>query len=311
MPDKNKKFTTVKRTQRPHSTEAVPRRTIVNPFVSIKAKEPLEVKVSCSPINDNSDGSSRFSRSISFRLNSTPSTPSTPTRNEIEQSFKSEIYWNCNLANQIARLPTKVHVDLSHWHLIDQDIPLIIKEIIVDRQCAELWLYDNQLTSHGASLLALGLINNTTLKSIDLSFNQISDLGVWALTQMLLPSRYSSITILYLTKNGITDQGAKYLADILTTNQTLAELWLSNNQISNYGVKSLAQAMATRNRTLKFLSLSMNPLITDQCIDVLMDMLAKTSTLKKLWMKDCNLNETAKSQLRTYAASRGRAKIEL
>ena len=300
-----------RRTLRHHSSGPLPRRVIASTLLSpsFPKREQVDIKIHLSPLTEEHPTSASFSRSISFRLNSS-SSPVTVT-NDLDSQFKSEIYYNGQLTKKITQLAPKLHVDLSRWHLIDQDIPIIIKDIILAQKCTELWLYNNELTAHGASLLALGLINNSSLTSLDLSFNHISDLGVWALTQVLLPDRCSSIRILFLSKNGITDQGVIYLAEMLKTNQTVTELWLSNNEISNQGVKHLSTALIDHNRTLKFLSLSMNQLITDLCLDGVISMLEKNPTLKKLWIKDCHLSDTGKTRLKTHSQEKRKAIIEL
>jgi len=155
------------------------------------------------------------------------------------------------------------------------------------------------------------LTNNSTLTSLDLSFNQISDLGVRSLTQVLLPNQNSSLKILYLSKNGISDDGAKYLSEMLQTNQTLTELWLSNNEIGNRGVKQLANVLAKYNKTLKLLSLSTNIFITDLSIDYLIEMIEQNQTLKNIWINDCNLTEQGKIKLREKANQKSKFQIKL
>lgn len=301
----------LKRVLRHHSLGPSSRRvTIRSPPTSPKStrREQLDIKIQVSPLQENRQSSNSFTRSISFRLNSPSAVLVTPSP---DPPFKSEIYYNGQLEKKITQLAPQLHVDLSHWHLIDRDIPVIIKEILLARKCTELWLYNNEFTAHGAALLALGLIKNSSLISLDLSFNKIGDLGVWAFSQLLLPDRFSSIRILYLSKNAISNQGAMYLAEMLKTNQTLTELWLSNNEIGNEGVEHLASALADHNRKLKFLSLSMNRLINDLSLDAIISMLEKNPTLKKLWMKDCHLTNEGKDRLKTYSQEKQKATIEL
>jgi len=59
------------------------------------------------------------------------------------------------------------------------------------------------------------------------------------------------VATLYLGGNGITDVGAKALAEALTVNSSLEELDLAYNEIGDTDAKSLAEALTT-NTSLKF-----------------------------------------------------------
>ncbi|CAF3398155.1 unnamed protein product [Rotaria sp. Silwood1] len=261
---------------------------------------------------NNVESTSSHSQSISFRLNPITSTISSlPENNNNNKTFKSEIYFNPTLKEKIIQLEPKLHADLSYCHLINADISIVVNEIIIDKKFTELWLHGNEITSHGASILASGLINNSKLKSLDFSFNPISDLGVHSLSQALLPHQNSSLKILYLSKNNISNNGVIYLSEMLKINRTLNELWLSNNDIGDEGVKLLANVLAYYNKTLKILSLSMNRLITDSSIDYLIEMFENNRTLKQLWINDCNLSEHGKMKLSEKAHQKRKFKIEL
>jgi len=250
-----------------------------------------------------------FSQTITFRLNPRRSSPS---RNEIEnKNLTSKIYFNPKLAEKINQFKPKLHVDLSYCFLTDSDLSIITNQLIIEKKCTELWLYGNNITSKGITILASSLINNSTLKSLDLSFNQISNLGVRLLSEVLIPNQYCSLKILYLSKNMISDDGIKYLSSMLEINQTLTDLWLSNNEISNEGIKQLANALIYHNKTLKFLSISMNLFITDLCIDYLIEIFEHNQTLKILWITDCNLTEQGKIKLQQIADQKKKLKIHL
>jgi len=81
---------------------------------------------------------------------------------------------------------------------------------------------------------------------------------------------------------------------MLKTNRTLTWLWLTGNEISNDGIKYLSNILADYNLTLEWLFLNSNKLINDSCIDDLIHMLKRNNTLKTLYLNNCNLSETAK-----------------
>ena len=264
-------------------------------------REQLEIKVHRTLVSDEAEPARPCTQSVLFRLNSTPS-PS-PV-GEIIPRFKSELYYNPRLKEKITQFEPKLHVDLSCCCLVDDDLAMIVKQIILEKKCTELWLYRNKLTTNGMPLLASSLIDNSTLKCLDLSFNRIGDLGVLTLADIPLPAHHSSLTILYLSHAGVSDDGAKHLSEMLKSNVTLVELWLSDNEIGDGGVQSLAQVLACQNTTLKFLSLSMNSSVTDSSIDALLLMFAKNRTLKSFWLTDCGLTEAGKAKLREKSAGK-------
>ena len=54
----------------------------------------------------------------------------------------------------------------------------------------------------------------------------------------------------------ITDQGVKYLSQMLKTNHTLTQLWLGFNHISDDGVKLLMNILTYHNKTLQVFIIS-------------------------------------------------------
>ncbi|CAF1552967.1 unnamed protein product [Rotaria sp. Silwood1] len=252
------------------------------------------------------DSLSPRSRSRSISVEFKPIIPTTENKR-----FITEIYRNKKLEEELALIKPKTCADLSYWNITDDDMLMIIKQIIKNKQCIELRLYGNQITSQGISLLISSLTNNSILKSLDLSYNHISDTGVYFLSQVLLPNHYSSLEILHLNKNGISNDGIHCLSEMLRTNQTLTELWLSDNEIGNQGVKLLANILINYNRKLKVLVLSFNIFITDASIDYFLQMLEHNQTLEQLSINNCNLSEMSKMKLQEKANRKKIFKIEL
>jgi len=97
-------------------------------------------------------------------------------------------------------------------------------------------------------------------KTINLNFEEIGDEGAEELANGL---KHSSVTQLYLVKNGISDYGAQKLADALHVNKSLTSLYLTDNQIGDDGITALAQLMAES--SLKTLTLSCCPISSRGC----------------------------------------------
>jgi Ran GTPase-activating protein (RanGAP) involved in mRNA processing and transport len=119
-----------------------------------------------------------------------------------------------------------------------------------------------------------------------------------------LSLKNSSLKRINLAANGITDEGAQCLAEMLMTNKTLVELGLSFNQIGDRGVELLANALAHYNSSLEELTLFSNKLISDLSVDPLIEMLTHNRTLKEFWLSDCNLSTTGKAKLRKSGKSK-------
>jgi Ran GTPase-activating protein (RanGAP) involved in mRNA processing and transport len=188
-------------------------------------------------------------------------------------------------------------MNLSQEQLIDHDIPIIIEQAIINKQCTILDLTGNDITSEGAILLADALNNNSTLKELILYNNRIGDKGVRALA-LELSINNSTLKTLNLGFNDITDDGAQHLAQMLKTNRTLTHLWLQQNHIGDRGIQLLAGVLARQNWSLQFLNLFSNKFSSDLSVTALIDMLQLNQSLQKLDIDDCNLTDTSEVKLR-------------
>ncbi|CAF1294455.1 unnamed protein product [Adineta steineri] len=204
---------------------------------------------------------------------------------------------NKQLIEQLIDKCDSSNINLLHQNLTDFDISTVINAAIFKKKCNELRLGYNNITCEGIKILVDALRNNTSLERLNLFANQISDQGVYYLTEMLLLNNFK-LKILFIGQNQITDKGVEYLSEMLKTNTILTHLGLSNNKISDQGVILLANALMNHNKTLKELYLWGNQSIGDNCIDALADMLVYNRTLNKLILFDCNLSELSKERLK-------------
>lgn len=210
---------------------------------------------------------------------------------------------NQQLEQQIAQVGTHSEVDLDQHQVNDQDMEIVVREAIINKQCTQLLLRENQITPIGAAVLADALRNNNTLEELHLTHNQISDKGVQALAQALGINN-NTITQLALGWNKITDTGAKYLAEMLKTNTKLLRIGLLHNEIGDQGVRVLARVLETHNKTLQGLSLDENTLVSDSSVDSLVDMIKRNQSLKELLVNGCGLSQKGIKRLRKAAATK-------
>ena len=209
-------------------------------------------------------------------------------------------YHNDDLEQNINKCPSN-KIDLTGQELTDQDMRIVVNQAILAKSCVILDLTSNTITQYGVRILAVGLRNNKYLEELNISYNAISDSGVCHLVSTI---NSSALKRLDLTENDISNEGAKYIAEILATNTSLLQLFLSENQIGNYGMKLLANVLLQRNANLEILNLSANTNVDDESIDSLTDMLEHNRALKKLDLRYTGFSKSGEKRLRTVANSK-------
>jgi Ran GTPase-activating protein (RanGAP) involved in mRNA processing and transport len=213
-----------------------------------------------------------------------------------ESGDYNSAYWNCKLEQLISENNFSSSMNFSQEQLIDQDIPIIIEQALIHKQCTILDLTGNEITFEGADLLAHALNNNTTLIELILYNNRLSDKGIRFLA-LELSINNSTLKKLNLGFNDITDDGAQHLAQMLKTNRTLIHLCLQQNHIGDRGVQLLAGVLARQNWTLELLNLFSNKFLSDGSIPVLSNMLQLNQSLQKLDIRDCNVTDIGEAKL--------------
>jgi Ran GTPase-activating protein (RanGAP) involved in mRNA processing and transport len=114
-----------------------------------------------------------------------------------------------------------------------------------------------------------------------------------------------------LHSNNITDEGVEYLAEMLKINTTIVHLGLGFNQISDRGVQLLANTIIYFNAYLQWLSLSSNRLVGDMSVASLMEMFTSSSSIKTLWLNDCDLSKNAAARLKEKVAMNDNFYLEI
>ena len=162
-----------------------------------------------------------------------------------------------------------------------------------------------------AMALAQGLIDNTSVKVLDLSCNQLGSKGVMLLCESLKGNKY--IQSLFLNSNNISSDGAYAVADLLIDEKCcLMEVHLAWNLICNTGLNSIFTALAMSNTKLKFIDLAYN-FMDISVLHSLRRMLEKNRTLKYLSLNDLHrFNERAVESLApSFAANSSLKMVDL
>jgi Leucine-rich repeat (LRR) protein len=121
-----------------------------------------------------------------------------------------------------------------------------------DSTLTSLSLISDQISDEGAKALAEVIEKNTTLTSLNLGWNEINAEGAKALVEVIVKN--TSLRALYLGHNQISDEGAKTITEVLAKNRTLTELCLYGNPISDAGAQAIVQALE-KNTSLSSLGL--------------------------------------------------------
>ncbi|CAF1419528.1 unnamed protein product [Adineta ricciae] len=184
-------------------------------------------------------------------------------------------------------------INLIDLRLNDYDIPFIIRQAIVNKQCSVLNLSNNFIKSHGIELLANALRSNLILKRLCLKGNQINCKGVDHLQHALLIN--NTLEVLDLESNCIADLGAQSLAEVIRYNRTLKDLHIGYNNIEHRGIEVLFNAMDNKT-SIEVLGLAGNRL-DDRCLDSLEKMLGVNNRLQRLDLSENQFSLDGKTRL--------------
>ena len=214
---------------------------------------------------------------------------------------KANTYRSSKLEALINESQSLSKVQLNKQLLVDADMAIIVQRAIIDKQCRNLSLESNGITSRGASTLAHALLGNTTLHELWLYGNQLSDAGVHHLATAL--STNTTVRKLGLASNHITNTGVSHLADMFKRNSTLIMLGLAMNRIGNQGIQLLANALVHSKAALEVLTLDRNELVSDASIDCLASIARHKQSMKELWVNDCSFSEAGKRKLQAMTTT--------
>ena len=205
------------------------------------------------------------------------------TLREIRVGF-NQIPDDCGSAiiTAVAHNPTLKVLDLSSNELDVYTCRRVAHMLVANESALEdLNLSLNGLRDEGVSMIAGGLGENTTLRSLSLARNQISTAS-WVLAASLHTNQ--TLQRLNLADNRIQNEGCKSLAAALKINHCLTSLNLFGNELKDDSVLELNEMLRT-NSTLDRVNLGNNPDLTPKAYKALQDMLMKDNhTLQHLWL---------------------------
>ncbi|CAF1017443.1 unnamed protein product [Adineta steineri] len=201
----------------------------------------------------------------------------------------------------------RMELNLTSKNLTCSDMEIVSQYALQDNKTLiQLDLSRNQIKDIGARYLNTGLQLSQTLTILDLSHNQIGDAGISELSIGLKSNE--TLTTLDLSDNQIKNEGAQFLGAILELNTTLTTLNLSKNCIECQGVIDLSNALHL-NHTLSSLNLSANQ-TKDEGAQYLSFMLQSNKTLTTLNLSKNDIQNKGAYDL-SFALQRNQALLSL
>ncbi|XP_072283511.1 NACHT, LRR and PYD domains-containing protein 3-like isoform X1 [Pyxicephalus adspersus] len=193
-----------------------------------------------------------------------------------------------------------------------------LMEALTTSHIFTLLLSDNNLTDSSCPHLASGIRNNRTLRTLDLSRNNLEGPYFQDLMEALTKSQIEDLN---LNGNRLTDSSCPHLASGIRNNQTLRRLNLSKNNLEGPNFRDLMEALTTSqvvelrlrdigltdecapslellsdSRSLSLLDLHNNR-ITDVGSESIWRLIFKSSSLKEILVSSELLSDEAKTKL--------------
>jgi hypothetical protein len=127
------------------------------------------------------------------------------------------------------------------------------------------------------------LLENTTLKVLDLNCNEIAFKGCEAISKYLR-SEACSLESLHLANNKCSDYGAKAIAQALAVNKSLIHLDMTYNSINDLGLTLFAQSLSHNSTLMSFKIFGNN--FGQECLKLFFKLLDPAAQRENPWFPD-------------------------
>ena len=195
-------------------------------------------------------------------------------------------------ADEVLASVIKCNTQLEELYLNDNDLGIGTLKIAQALQhittLTMLSLDDNNIPQEACNELALAIKTNKHLKKLWLSNSNLRSSVIVILNSL---TTITTLTVLGLDNNQITQEADEVLASVIMHNTGLEELYLRDNNLGA-GALKIAKALQCIT-TLRILWLSNNNNIPQEACDELALAIKSNKHLKKLWLNDNNLHSSA------------------
>ena len=139
-------------------------------------------------------------------------------------------------------------------------VPFIAFGLCISRTICTLDISNNNISNLGAQEIARALHENQTLQTLNISCNNIQVDGAKAMAEALHENK--ALQYLDISNNNILDNGVIAISECIKKHSKLQHLVISGNNISSKGTNQLAEAVKN-NTTLRSLDISNNKISND------------------------------------------------
>ncbi|XP_077322829.1 NACHT, LRR and PYD domains-containing protein 12-like isoform X2 [Lithobates pipiens] len=171
-------------------------------------------------------------------------------------------------------------VNLGSCNIQDEGLKKFIPAL---HNMKSLRLSSNHLTDSSCTHLASVITNNQTLRTLDLSGNNLEGPPFRDLMEALTKTQIEELQLMY---NHLTDSSCPHLASVIRNNRTLRTLNLSQNNLEGPHFRDLMEALTTSR--IEKLQLSSNHLKDSSCPH-LASVIRNNQTLRRLNLSGNNL----------------------
>ena len=148
-------------------------------------------------------------------------------------------------------------------------------------------LSNNNIPQEASEELALGIKSNNQLEKLWLNDNNLHSSANVILNSL---TTITTLTVLGLNNNQISQEAGEALASVIMHNTRLEELYLDSN---NLGIGTVKVAKSLQHiTTLRVLSLDNNNIPQEACEELALG-IKSNEQLEKLWLNDNNLHSSA------------------
>uniref|UniRef100_A0A2K5D4H7 NLR family pyrin domain containing 11 n=1 Tax=Aotus nancymaae TaxID=37293 RepID=A0A2K5D4H7_AOTNA len=166
----------------------------------------------------------------------------------------------CNFLGKALLLsPSLKELDLSVNHLKNYGALILMFPLVFSCRLEELQLFGCFLTTEICEHIALVIVANGNLKSLELGSNHIGDPGMQLICDALKQPSCELVNIGHMLTNACCDA----LASVFTTNTTLKRLNVLRNSFSDEGIVKLLESLMHPNCTLEIVGLPLSGVSTE------------------------------------------------